>query len=378
MKICIVSRSISGDYSGSFEFDQAYALAEAGHEVYMLSLDLRSIRRRRKLGVHQVEYGSVKIVTVSIPLGAVNKKFFFSVAQKVFAKEMNHMISRYGDFDIIHAHFLDNAYIVSKSLDKLRSTAGIVVTEHTDITKVTGYGSNEFFKSVVSCAYGSADLLITVSKSLQKIILENYGFESVVVYNVVDTHRFEYDEKNKLKERRDMVFCSVGNLTENKRMGLLIDCFVKAFENKSEYKLYICGDGPEKNKLKEKIFRLGCQNNVYMLGKVSRERIAEIFAQTDAFVLLSRKETFGVAFVEAMVSGIPVLSTRSGGPEEFITEEVGILTEDDEETIIFDMKELALNREKYDGNMISEYAVNRFSPEVIARRLTDGYGSILS
>lgn len=377
MKICIVSRSIADDYSGSFELDQACALAQAGHEVFVLSLDLRSIRRKRKMGVYEEQYRDVKITKVNVPLGAINKKCFFALSQKVFVKEMNNLIAKYGDFDIIHAHFLDNAYIVSKGMDIIKSNARIVVTEHTDITRLSGYTDSEFFDEVVNCAYGRADVLITVSKSLNKIILENYGFDSVVINNVIDTQIFGYINENKVNKDDSVIFCSVGSLTKNKRMDLLIKCFSKAFENGDNYELYICGGGPEKTKLEDEIIQLGCKDSVHMLGNVSREKIAEIFKKTDIFVLLSQKETFGVAFIEAMASGLPVLSTKSGGPEEFITTDTGRLVGDNNEEIIGAMQDMAENKKIYERKKISKYAVDKFSPKAIAKALTEMYKTVL-
>ncbi len=376
MKVCIVSRSIASDYSGSFELDQACALAQAGHEVFVLSLDLRSIRRKRKMGVYEEQYRDVKITKVNVPLGAINKKYFFALSQKAFVKEMNNLIAKYGDFDIIHAHFLDNAYIVAKGMDIIKSNARIVVTEHTDITRLSKYENSKFFDEVVNCAYGRADVLITVSKSLNKIILDNYGFDSIVINNVIDTQIFGYISESKAYKDDSVIFCSVGSLTKNKRMNLLIECFSKAFENDDNYELYICGGGPERGKLEDEINRLGCENSVHMLGNVSREKIAEIFKKTNIFVLLSQKETFGVAFIEAMASGLPVLSTKSGGPEEFITTDTGRLVGDNNEEIIAAMRIMARNRKTYDREKISKYATDRFSPKAIAKSLTDIYKTV--
>lgn len=377
MKICIVSRNIESDYSGSFEFDQACALAQAGHEVFVLSLDLRSIRRKRKMGIYEEQYRNVKIVRVNSPLGAINKKLFFTLAQKSFIRGMKGVIKKYGDFDIIHSHFLDNAYIVSKGMEKIKSKAKIVATEHTDIRRISGGWKKSFLNEVVGRAYGGADLFITVSRSLNKIISDNYGFDSIVINNVVDTKIFGYSNKTDTCEGDKTVFCSVGNLTQNKRMGLLIESFSKAFDNNNKYELYICGSGPEKERLENEIIGLGCEKTVHMLGKVSREMIAEVFKKTDIFVLLSQRETFGVAFIEAMAAGIPVISTRSGGPEEFITDDVGNLTGDDKEEIISAMRTMAKNRKAYDREKISKYATDRFSPEAIAKSLTEAYKSIL-
>ena len=115
------------------------------------------------------------IIKISIPLGAINKKLFYKIAIRKFAKVLRKKIAQFGDFDVIHAHFLDNAYITAKALNKVESKARFFVTEHTDITK---FEKNKEYEGIVNTGYGSADGLITVSRSLAEKIYNNYGFES--------------------------------------------------------------------------------------------------------------------------------------------------------------------------------------------------------
>lgn len=377
MRICIVARQLTDDYSGCFEFDQAYALSKTSNEVCLISLDLRSIRRKRSLGVTSFRDKGMDIIKISIPLGAINKKLFHNVAIKKFTKVLKKKISEDGDFDIVHAHFLDNAYMTARTLQNVGSKARFFVTEHSNITQYDNGSS--YFRETVDFGYGSADGFITVSRSLASVIYDKYGFKSKIINNIVDTNLFlrtktnaEFSLKTRDDERK-RIFVSVGNLTKNKRMSLLVKCFSKAFSSKPQYKLYICGAGPEKDDIISEIERTGSGGNIHMLGFQPRRKIAEIFSKADAFVLLSEAETFGVVFIEAMASGLPVISTRSGGPEEFITNETGILTGDTEDDIVAAMKYMAVNAGDYDAEEISGYAVSRFSPEVIAAQLCDFY-----
>ena len=96
-------------------------------------------------------------------------------------------------------------------------------------------------------------------------------------------------------------------------------------------------------------------------------------------MLASRSETFGVAYIEAMAAGLPVIATRCGGPEDFVTEENGILIPvDDESTLTSAMERMMLRREDYDSAAISADIRRKFAPETIAARLTELYEGVLS
>ena len=83
MKIFIISRGLPEEGSGLFEFDQAKALAEYGHDVTFIALDLRSIRHKRKLGIKNFEKYGMNIVKASVPLGAINKKLFCFIGERI-------------------------------------------------------------------------------------------------------------------------------------------------------------------------------------------------------------------------------------------------------------------------------------------------------
>ena len=96
-------------------------------------------------------------------------------------------------------------------------------------------------------------------------------------------------------------------------------------------------------------------------------------------MLASRSETFGVAYIEAMAAGLPVIATRCGGPEDFVTEENGILISvDDVQALTDAMEYMILHRNEYDSTKISENTRRQFAPETIAAQLTEIYKEVLS
>lgn len=374
MKICLITRNINSDYKGSFEFDQAAALKKSGDEVYVISLDFRSIRRRRKIGLYWNVYEGINVLRCSYPLGRINAKMFYAAGKILFERAYREMLRMAGHIDIIHSHFLEPSYITAMVLkEKLKDRTPLIVTEHSslvndDIDKLSG--------DIISKAkyvYAKADRVIAVSEALARKIKNNFKEDCDVVYNVLDTDIFRLTGKKDISDKKDFIFASVGNLLPNKRMDMLISCFCKAFKDDRSILLYIFGDGPMKQSLNDLIFRENAEDRIFLMGRKTRKEIADFYKKADAFVLLSEKETFGVAYVEAMAAGLPVIACRSGGPEGFITHQTGLLTEDRENDIISSLRHIRQDIWKYNSEDIADYAKKICSPEVIAGELNDIY-----
>jgi glycosyltransferase involved in cell wall biosynthesis len=129
----------------------------------------------------------------------------------------------------------------------------------------------------------------------------------------------------------EFVFVNVASLDHKKGLDILIRAFAKAFRGRSSVRLYLCGDGPLAVQLKALAAELGVGETVVFRGRLAKAEVVKILDGADFFVLPSRMETFGVVVIEALARGVPVIATRSGGPEYIVEESTGLLVEPEDE-----------------------------------------------
>lgn len=127
-------------------------------------------------------------------------------------------------------------------------------------------------------------------------------------------------------------FVAVQRLAPRKRTGALIRAFAAASGGDCGMRLVIIGDGPERRSLERRVLSWGRTDAISFLGRVSPEVIRETFRSSDVFVQASRRESFGIAALEARASGLPVIAYRDSGTADFISnDEDGVLVADDAE-----------------------------------------------
>lgn len=125
-------------------------------------------------------------------------------------------------------------------------------------------------------------------------------------------------------------FVAVQRLAPRKRTGALVRAFSAASGGAPDMRLVIVGDGPARRSLERRVAAWGRGDSITFLGRVAPDVIREVFRSSDAFVQASRRESFGIAALEARASGIPVIAFRASGTADFITDGAdGILVDDD-------------------------------------------------
>jgi len=162
-----------------------------------------------------------------------------------------------------------------------------------------------------------------------------------------------------------------------KRKGFHL--LVKAFKEIEDLpiQLTIVGEGPERRNLQQLIDELKLHDRIKLVGQKSRNEIRELFIESKSFVLPSFVETFGVVFIEALASGLPVIATSSGGPETFITKEDGILIPvNNIQALVGALRDMYFNINMYDKKKISERCISKFSSEVIGNQIMQVYKTI--
>ena len=375
MRVFIVARGYPTDkykMNGIFEFDQAKALARAGVDVVYAAVDVRSLRRWRKWGFEEKTIEGVRVYAVNIPCGRVPKRLLRLISVITLRRLFSRIVKKYGRPDIVHSHFINQGYFTVSALKK--EGVPIVHTEHySGMNKTTLDGYSRFMGEHT---YKEADKVIAVSRFVAKNIQGNFGVEHVVLPKINYTTVFDYSPCHCLGD--EFRFVSAGNLVEGKRMDLLISAFHKAFANKPKVKLYIYGDGPERNNLERMIDHLDLSLRVLLMGLVDRRTIARKMNESHCFVLASQLETFGVVLIEALSCGLPVIATTCGGPEDFIDNNNGIIVPTNNAECLADaMKSMHLSINQYNRPSIASDTKAKFSPQSVAMKIIGVYEEIL-
>lgn len=375
MYIMIIARGFPTDrykLNGIFEFDQAKALAAEGHKVVLVALDLRSIRRFRKFGHYSFVKDGVLVESVNVPCGRIPKRVLYYIGRVSLKRAYKHICLKLDKPDIIHSHFTDIGYITSKVF--CNNTIPLVMTEHS--SKIPQIDPTSALFKVAMYTYENSDKVIAVSNMLVIKINDHFSVKADRVPNIASTDLFIYKSHPKDKTFK---IISTGSLVKIKRMDLLIDAFCDAFSDKDNVELKIFGGGPEEQNLKDRIKENNLHEKITIMGTRPRHEIAKYLMEGNCFALASDQETFGVAYVEALATGNPVIATKCGGPEDFVNSENGIFINiDDREGLAKALLHMYNNSEKYDRNKISEEIKKEFSPEVIAKKLISIYKTVLA
>ena len=374
MKVLIISRGYpTGKYplNGIFEFDQAKALANLGHKVIFASVDMRSIRRIRKWGIEKIKKEGIEIYGINLPIGRVPKSILSFFTVYGLKKLYTIIEEEQGKPDIMHSHFTGISYAATKL--KEINNVPLVMTEHSSLINKVDI-DKELFK-IARITYKGVDKIITVSPTLKRRIEDKFNIKSNYIPNIVDLDIFKYEVKNR---NGKFNIVSTGNLIDVKRMDLTIQSFYEAFSNNTNATLTIFGHGPNRKMLEILIEKYKLNERVKLMGQCTRNEIAKKLKETDLFVLASQSETFGVAYLEALAMGIPVIATKCGGPESFVNDNNGILIDvNSRKQLVNAMKFMYENIDNYDKEAISNHTKQMFSAEAVGELILNEYNEVL-
>ncbi len=377
MNILVVSDGVpkpDRKMMGLFAFDQAKALASKGHNVCIAAINLRSFRYKRTHGFTKSVRDGVTIYEYSLPVGGVPFSLYQWIACRCLSYLYKKVLMDGNKPDVVHAHFYDMIYCAANVKKKFGYK--LVGTEHFSKFIKKDYGKRSLLIKRASKGYKNVDRLFAVSNSLADVIRIECQKEIYVVHNIADVNTFTVSNS---KVRHGAIkFVSVGRLSEQKNFSLLIDAFSEACKIRKDICLEIYGSGELKDSLEDRIKANGVSDNIKLCGFADRTKIAENFKFTDCFILLSSYETFGVVYIEALASGVPVIATRCGGPEDFVSEENGVLVDcGSKEQAVAAILKMCDCCESYDRESISEDIKRRFSPDTIVSQLEQHYQIIV-
>ena len=281
---------------------------------------------------------------------------------------------KYGKPDILHAHVFLFGGIFSWLLSFFEKTP-YIVSEHSNIY------SNKipiFKKILVRKSAKKSKYIFPVSRNLQsKLLKMNINGNYLIIPNVVDCNIFKPIIKN---SNSVFQFLHISNFAVEKNIPGLLKAIKKLSEQRSDYHFTIAGDG-ELSEVKKLINNHEIDYKFLSIkGKLSENEVALNMQNSDCFVLFSDDENLPCVILEAISSGLPVISTNVGGIIEILNDEkLGVLIEPQDVTALLKALNYVIdNKLKYNKTYISNFGRNNFSEELVGNQIFNIYKEILS
>jgi N-acetyl-alpha-D-glucosaminyl L-malate synthase BshA len=308
VKIAIVCYPTFGG-SGVVATELGIALAERGHEIHFVTYQqpVRLDFLAKNIHFHEVH-------VEKYPL------FLYQPYELALSSKLVETVKQYG-IELLHVHYaIPHAYagyMTKKMLAESGIQLPMVTTLHgTDITLV---GNHPSFKTAVTFSINKSDVVTSVSESLKQDTLRLFDIKVPieVVPNFIDISAqpqgFTECQRELMAGPEERIITHISNFRPVKRIQDVVHVF-EAIAREIPAKLIMVGEGPEREYAEHRCREIGIADKVRFVG--NSNEIDKILCFSDMFLLPSEKESFGLAALEAMASGVPVISSNTGGLPE--------------------------------------------------------------
>ena len=275
---------------------------------------------------------------------------------------------------LTHAHVMGWTSTLAYFISNTNQTP-FLISEHWSGYRKKGYAQLKSISKILrKKSAKNANQICVVSNFLKRDMLKcgvkgNY----TIIENVVDGKALDF-EKNKT-----FSFVFAGDLVqETKNVKGIIEAFSEVLRQHKDIKLDIIGDGKDLKNYKALSNKLNLKNHISFHGNRNNDYVFKTLSQSHVLILNSYFETFSIICAEALLCGIPVISTRCRGPECFLNDKTGILIDlDNKKQLTTAMMSMINNHNQYEPEKLKSIAF-QFSKDSIGRKINQIYLSALN
>lgn len=297
--------------SGVVATELGKALADRGHSVHFISST-----QPARLDVFRENLFFHEVSMVHYPLFE-HSPYVLALTGKMVE------VAREQDLDLFHVHYAiphaTAAHLAREILAGQGRSIKVLTTLHgTDITLV---GKDANYAPVVSFAIQQSDAVTAVSEFLRQETLAHFDCRKVIeaIPNFVDHKRFRPYARPGLRKRfaaeEEKLLIHVSNFRKVKRTDRVVDWF-QLISKEVPSRLIMVGDGPELPRTEQRVKEWGLGSAVHFVGR--QDMVEELYSISNLMLLPSETESFGLAALEAMACGVPVMASDAGGLPELI------------------------------------------------------------
>lgn len=305
--------------SGVVATELGKSLAQLGNEVHFITTGHPS----RLSGYDERVYVH-KVITGEYPLFQQYTPYSLSLAVKI------REVAEQYRLDLVHVHYAiphAASAFLAKEMLKPKHLPTMTTLHGTDITLV---GMMPSYYEITRFSIEKSDAVTAVSEFLRRETVQEFRIQRPieVIHNFVDTDLFRIQDdpcvaRSRLSPKGERVLMHISNFRKVKNLPVVLKVFDEV-QKHIPARLALVGDGPERESTERQAEEMGIADRVDFMG--DQESISDILPAADVFLLPSQHESFGLAALEAMACGVPVVGSRIGGlPEVIIHEETGYL-----------------------------------------------------
>lgn len=323
---------------------QIQELSKLGYKIEILI----PVNEKKSSGLSKTEYNSMTVYKISYY--SMRYKASLSVGTNEFINNLDQLLDK-ENYDLISTQIVSDEILYGVTKVAARRDIKFTITFHGCNVWKNAIISNNLLeelhakrrKSIIS----KANAIICVSNKVSDIVKKRLPKMPIyIVYNGVNTKCFKPLEAK--VESSEIRIVAIGNLIPTKGFQYLIEGLKLIVEKYQNCRLYILGQGPEKERLARQVEQLYLKEYVVFVGYKPYDAVKKYLQSADIFILPSYYEALGCVYLEAMACGVATIGVRTQGIDEIIVNgENGLLVEPkDAKSITEQLIYLISNKEK--------------------------------